>query len=207
MTHSLRTKSAINRFQYSIENPFPIAKTADVFRAILLLLTPLLFTACAGIDPKTYHPPKRKSSLVLSDELRWKAMARIGLFGYTYALPQGTYPAILEDRNGLYYKSPTEDGIFQYYADVIDDVADDDLQVYLYHIPQMSIRHGFPKSADNLGNHELTLMKTGRFVTRRWKVSSTACRKPPEYFALQFDSRSSVFIRVLTFPDFAYAPI
>lgn len=109
MTHSLRTKSAINRFQYSIENPFPIAKTADVFRAILLLLTPLLFTACAGIDPKTYHPPKRKSSLVLSDELRWKAMARIGLFGYTYALPQGTYPAILEDRNGLYYKSPTDD--------------------------------------------------------------------------------------------------
>lgn len=38
----------------------------------------------------------------------------------------------------FYYKSPSEDGIFQYYADVIDDVADDDLRVYLYHIPQMS---------------------------------------------------------------------
>jgi 4-hydroxy-tetrahydrodipicolinate synthase len=48
----------------------------------------------------------------------------------------------------FYYKSPSEDGIFQYYADVIDEVADDDLQVYLYHIPQMS---GVPLTVPLIG--------------------------------------------------------
>ena len=48
----------------------------------------------------------------------------------------------------FYYKSPSEDGVFQYYADVIDEVADDDLQVYLYHIPQMS---GVPLTVPLIG--------------------------------------------------------
>lgn len=38
----------------------------------------------------------------------------------------------------FYYKSPSDDGLFDYYARVIEDVADDKLRVYLYHYPQMS---------------------------------------------------------------------
>jgi 4-hydroxy-tetrahydrodipicolinate synthase len=48
----------------------------------------------------------------------------------------------------FYFKAPSEDGVFDYYADVIDEVADSDLKVYLYHIPQMS---GVPITVDLIG--------------------------------------------------------
>jgi 4-hydroxy-tetrahydrodipicolinate synthase len=38
----------------------------------------------------------------------------------------------------FYYKNMPEDGIYAYYAGVIDKVARQDLKLYLYHIPQMS---------------------------------------------------------------------
>lgn len=38
----------------------------------------------------------------------------------------------------FYYKTPSDDGIFNAYARIIDQVADDRLRVILYHIPQMS---------------------------------------------------------------------
>lgn len=37
-----------------------------------------------------------------------------------------------------YYKSPGEDGLYAYYARLIEAVGQDDLRVYLYHFPQMS---------------------------------------------------------------------
>ena len=37
-----------------------------------------------------------------------------------------------------YYKSPSDDGLFAYYADLIERVGRDDLRIYLYHFPQMS---------------------------------------------------------------------
>ena len=37
-----------------------------------------------------------------------------------------------------YYKSPTDDGVFAYYARLIEAVGSGDLRVYLYHFPQMS---------------------------------------------------------------------
>ena len=45
----------------------------------------------------------------------------------------------------FYYKNVPEDGVFAYYAEVIERVADWRLKVFLYHIPQMSgvpITHG-----------------------------------------------------------------
>ncbi|MGI9524424.1 MAG: dihydrodipicolinate synthase family protein [Hyphomicrobiaceae bacterium] len=45
----------------------------------------------------------------------------------------------------FYYKQPSEDGLFRYFADVIDEVGDDRLRVYLYHIPPVS-QVGFPLS-------------------------------------------------------------
>lgn len=38
----------------------------------------------------------------------------------------------------FYFKNVSEDGVFGYYADVIDGVAEPDLAVYLYHIPQLT---------------------------------------------------------------------
>jgi len=38
----------------------------------------------------------------------------------------------------FYYKHPSEEGLFRYFADVIDEVGDDRLKVYLYHIPGLA---------------------------------------------------------------------
>jgi 4-hydroxy-tetrahydrodipicolinate synthase len=38
----------------------------------------------------------------------------------------------------FYFKNVSEDGVFSYYAEVIDAVAEPNLAIYLYHIPQMT---------------------------------------------------------------------
>jgi 4-hydroxy-tetrahydrodipicolinate synthase len=38
-----------------------------------------------------------------------------------------------------YYKAPSDDGLYAYYARLIDAIGRDDLRVYLYHFPQMSM--------------------------------------------------------------------
>lgn len=38
----------------------------------------------------------------------------------------------------FYYKNPSDEGLFRFFADVIDEVGDDRLRVYLYHIPPVS---------------------------------------------------------------------
>ncbi|RMD95753.1 MAG: dihydrodipicolinate synthase family protein [Alphaproteobacteria bacterium] len=37
-----------------------------------------------------------------------------------------------------YYKSPSDDGLFAYYATIVETIGRDDLRIYLYHFPQMS---------------------------------------------------------------------
>ena len=39
----------------------------------------------------------------------------------------------------FYYKNPSDDGLYAYYARLIDAVGDTRLRVYLYHFPQMSM--------------------------------------------------------------------
>jgi 4-hydroxy-tetrahydrodipicolinate synthase len=38
----------------------------------------------------------------------------------------------------FYYKNPSEEGLFRFFAEVIDDVGDNRLRVYLYHIPPVA---------------------------------------------------------------------
>lgn len=38
-----------------------------------------------------------------------------------------------------YYKSPSDEGVFAYYAQIVERIARDDLRIYLYHFPQMSM--------------------------------------------------------------------
>jgi 4-hydroxy-tetrahydrodipicolinate synthase len=45
----------------------------------------------------------------------------------------------------FYYKSPSEDGLFAYFSEVIEQVGDDRLKVYLYHIPPIA-QVGIPVS-------------------------------------------------------------
>ena len=43
----------------------------------------------------------------------------------------------------FYYKNPSEEGLFRFFSEVIEEVGDDDLKIYLYHIPPVS-QVGFP---------------------------------------------------------------
>lgn len=38
----------------------------------------------------------------------------------------------------FYYKGPSEEGLFRYFAEVIEGVGDDRLRIYLYHIPPVA---------------------------------------------------------------------
>lgn len=38
----------------------------------------------------------------------------------------------------FYYKNPSEEGLFRYFAEVIEETADENLGIYLYHIPQVA---------------------------------------------------------------------
>jgi 4-hydroxy-tetrahydrodipicolinate synthase len=45
----------------------------------------------------------------------------------------------------FYYKNPSEEGLFRFFARVIEEVGEDSLSIYLYHIPPVS-QVGFPLS-------------------------------------------------------------
>jgi len=38
----------------------------------------------------------------------------------------------------FYYKDLSDEGLFRYFAEVVDEIADDNLRIYLYHIPQVA---------------------------------------------------------------------
>jgi 4-hydroxy-tetrahydrodipicolinate synthase len=38
----------------------------------------------------------------------------------------------------FYYKNPSDEGLYRYFAQLIETIGDDRLRVYLYHFPQMS---------------------------------------------------------------------
>ncbi len=61
----------------------------------------------------------------------------------------------------FYYKNPSEEGLFRFFAEVIEEVSDDALRVYLYHIPPVAqvgfslslierLRKEFPKTVVGL---------------------------------------------------------
>lgn len=47
-----------------------------------------------------------------------------------------------------YYKEPSDEGLFRFYAELIEEVGDDRLKVYLYHFPRMT---SVPLSLDLVG--------------------------------------------------------
>ena len=38
-----------------------------------------------------------------------------------------------------YYKNPSDEGLYAYFPNLVDKIAGQDLRVYLYHFPQMSM--------------------------------------------------------------------
>ena len=73
----------------------------------------------------------------------------------------------------FYYKPVTDEGLFEAYSAVIDGVADDRLQIYLYHIPQNS---GVPITFGLIENFALpipglsSVSKTAPVIFPTWKA-------------------------------------
>ncbi len=77
-----------------------------------------------GFDPKLLMPGTGASAIPDAVELT-RAAVEAGAGGVLLLPP-------------FYYKSVPEDGIFAYFAEVIERIGDARLRVYLYHIPQVS---------------------------------------------------------------------
>ncbi|ALS61588.1 dihydrodipicolinate synthase family protein [Pandoraea norimbergensis] len=78
----------------------------------------------AGLDPRRMLPGTGCCALPETVALTRHAVAR-GCAGVLMLPP-------------FFYKGITDDGLYSYYARVIDAVADDRLRLYLYHIPALS---------------------------------------------------------------------
>ena len=77
-----------------------------------------------GIDPKRLMPGTGAAAIPDAVELT-RAAVEAGAGGVLLLPP-------------FYYKNVPEDGVFAYFAEVIERVGDARLKVFLYHIPQMS---------------------------------------------------------------------
>src|SRR5262245_13090449 len=78
----------------------------------------------AGIDPAKLMPGTGVCSLTDTVILTEHAVD-VGCAGVLMLPP-------------FYYKNPSEEGLFRYFSEVIEEVADDRLKIYLYHIPPVS---------------------------------------------------------------------
>jgi 4-hydroxy-tetrahydrodipicolinate synthase len=83
----------------------------------------------AGVDPAQLMPGTGMCSLEDASILTQHAVD-LGCGGVLMLPP-------------FYYKNPSEEGLFRFFADVIDDLGDDRLKIYLYHIPPVA-QVGFP---------------------------------------------------------------
>jgi 4-hydroxy-tetrahydrodipicolinate synthase len=82
-----------------------------------------------GLDPAKLMPGTGMCSLTDATVLTTQAV-ELGCGGVLMLPP-------------FYYKAPSEEGLFRYFAEVIEEVGDNRLKVYLYHIPPVA-QVGFP---------------------------------------------------------------
>lgn len=78
----------------------------------------------AGLDPSKLMPGTGSCSVAEAALLTQHAVD-IGCGGVLMLPP-------------FYYKNPSEEGLFRFFAEVIEDVGDDRLKLYLYHIPPVA---------------------------------------------------------------------
>ena len=78
----------------------------------------------AGVAPSQLMPGTGTSSLSDTIELTAHAV-EVGCGGVLVLPP-------------YFFKDPSEEGLFRYYSELIEEVGDHRLRLYLYHIPQMS---------------------------------------------------------------------
>jgi 4-hydroxy-tetrahydrodipicolinate synthase len=84
----------------------------------------------------------------------------------------------------FYYKGVGDDGLFRFFAEVIERVGDDRLRIYLYHIPQMTgIDLGLPLISRLIEAYPGVVVGTKDSSGDRERIM-TLCREFPEFSVL-----------------------
>ncbi|HET7272212.1 MAG TPA: dihydrodipicolinate synthase family protein [Rubrobacter sp.] len=84
----------------------------------------------------------------------------------------------------FYYKDVGDDGLFSFFAEVVERVGDDRLRLYLYHIPQMTgIDLGLPLISRLIEAYPGTIVGTKDSSGDRERIT-TLCREFPEFSVL-----------------------
>ena len=134
-------------------SPFDASGKLDVAKSVAYCQHLLTEGGCDGVAPT--GTTGEGTSIALADRLALpEAFAKAGIaadrvifgtgapaFGDSIALTKANCDAGYTNVLVLppfYYKNPSDDGLYAYYARIIESVGRDDLRVYLYHFPQMS---------------------------------------------------------------------
>jgi 4-hydroxy-tetrahydrodipicolinate synthase len=84
----------------------------------------------------------------------------------------------------FYYKGVGDDGLFRFFAEVIERVGDDSLRLYLYHIPQMTgVDLGLPLISHLIDAYPGVVVGTKDSSGDRERIM-TLCRQFPDFFVL-----------------------
>jgi 4-hydroxy-tetrahydrodipicolinate synthase len=84
----------------------------------------------------------------------------------------------------FYYKGVGDDGLFRFFAEVVERVGDDRLRLYLYHIPQMTgIDLGLPLISRLIDAYPSAVVGTKDSSGDRERIM-TLCRELPDFSVL-----------------------
>ena len=98
------------------------------------------------------------------------------------ALEAGTAGALVLPP--FYYKGVGDDGLFHFFAEVVERVGDDRLRLYLYHIPQMTgIDLGLPLISRLIDAYPSVVVGTKDSSSDRERIM-TLCRELPDFSVL-----------------------
>jgi 4-hydroxy-tetrahydrodipicolinate synthase len=98
------------------------------------------------------------------------------------ALEAGTAGALVLPP--FYYKGVGDDGLFHFFAEVVERVGDDRLRLYLYHIPQMTgIDLGLPLISRLIDAYPSVVVGTKDSSGDRERIM-TLCRELPDFSVL-----------------------
>jgi 4-hydroxy-tetrahydrodipicolinate synthase len=98
------------------------------------------------------------------------------------ALEAGTAGALVLPP--FYYKGVGDDGLFHFFAEVVERVGDDSLRLYLYHIPQMTgVDLGLPLISRLIDAYPGVVVGTKDSSGDRERIM-TLCREFPDFYVL-----------------------
>jgi 4-hydroxy-tetrahydrodipicolinate synthase len=123
-----------------------------------------------GVSPEKLLPGT--GSCALTDTVR---LSRV-------ALEAGTAGALVLPP--FYYKGVGDDGLFRFFAEVVERVNDDSLRLYLYHIPQMTgVDLGLPLISRLIDAYPGVVVGTKDSSGDRERIM-TLCREFPDFSVL-----------------------